>query len=196
VILEHGFTVAVPIAEAWQTMTDLEVVAPCLPGANLDRVDGDDYFGTIAVKIGAISARFAGSAHFVERDEKSHHAVLHADGRDQRGAGKATALITADLSDHDGATTVALLTDLKITGKVAQFGRGVLPDLSAKMIDQFAANLEATLAQGRASEARAKEPAAAQISTADLVSAAGPKRVVVAIAAFFALVLVVRRLLR
>jgi carbon monoxide dehydrogenase subunit G len=96
VILEHNFTVAIDIGEAWVTMTDLEAVAPCLPGANLDRVDGEEHFGTIAVKISAITTRFAGSARFVERDAVNHHAVLHADGRDQRGAGKATALITRD----------------------------------------------------------------------------------------------------
>ena len=195
-ILEHSFTVTVSIEEAWKTMTDLEAVAPCLPGANLDRVEGDDHFGTIAVKIGAISTKFVGSARFAERDAHTHHAVLHADGHDQRGAGKATALITADLSDHDGVTSVALVTDLKITGKVAQFGRGMLPDLSAKMIDQFASNLEVRLAEGSASSTRGEEPTAAEISTADIISAAGPIRLVVAVAAFIVAVFLIRRLRR
>ena len=195
-ILEHGFTVTVPIEEAWETMTDLQAVAPCLPGANLDRVDGDKHFGTITVKIGAISTKFAGSARFVERDGNTHYAVLHAEGRDQRGAGKATALITADLSDHDGATSVTLVTDLKITGKVAQFGRGVLPDLSAKMIDEFASNLEARLTHGSASATRSEETPTAEISATNVLSAAGPKRLITLFGGFIAAILIVRRLRR
>jgi hypothetical protein len=187
-ILEHTFTVAIGIDEAWATMTDLEAVAPCLPGANLDRVEGDDHFGTISVKIGAITTKFAGSAHFVERDAGAHHAVLHADGRDQRGAGKATALITADLSPIGDQTSVSLVTDLKIAGKVAQFGRGVLPDLSAKMIDEFASNLETRLELGTNAPPTSAEPAAAEIRTADVVSALGLNWALAALVAAFLII--------
>src|SRR5690606_29361624 len=120
---------------------DLERIAPCLPGAQLQEVDGDDYIGTVKVKVGPITAHYAGKARFVERDEAGRRAVLSADGRDKRGQGNASATITATLTPAGDRTEVRVVTDLSISGKVAQFGRGVLADVSAKLMDQFVANL-------------------------------------------------------
>lgn len=192
-ILEHSFEVGVPIEAAWETLTDLEVLAPCLPGAHLDSVGGEEHHGTFAVKLGAITAKFAGTARFVERDAFTHHAELHAEGRDQRGAGKARAAITADLSERGTSTRVRLVTDLRITGRVAQFGRGILPELSAKMIDQFATNLGARLEMGRdAPTAAAEVSAAAEFRASDVVSAVGPVRILKGLAAAAVVVWLIR----
>jgi uncharacterized protein len=157
--LKNDFHVSVPIDVAWAALTDLERVAPCMPGAELKAVEGDEYRGIVKVKVGPISAQYKGSARFVEKDEDRHRAVLLAEGRDTRGQGNASATVTAlATSDGDG-TTVSLVTDLTITGKVAQFGRSVMGDVSAKMLGEFADRLEASvLSQRPASESN--EPAA------------------------------------
>ena len=147
-ILEHTFEVPIPVEDAWRTFSDLEAVAPCLPGAKLDYVEGLEHHGTIDVKLGSITATFVGAARFVEQDERSKRAVLQAEGRDQRGAGQATATIAAEFKAHGESTTVEIVTDLKLSGKIAQFGRGVLPAVSTKMIDQFVDNLQQQLALG------------------------------------------------
>lgn len=144
--LQNSFHVAVPVAQAWGILTDVERVAPCLPGAQLDAVRGNDYDGSVRVKLGPISVRFRGTASFVELDEGGRRAVLSASGREVRGQGNASATVTVSLAeDADGGTRVSVLTDLTITGKVAQFGRGVLAEVSAKLIDTFAANLAETV---------------------------------------------------
>jgi carbon monoxide dehydrogenase subunit G len=141
--LTNEFRVGVPVAQAWSVLTDVERIAPCLPGAQLQEVEGDEYRGVVKVKVGPITAQYKGAARFVERDESSGRVVLRAEGRDTRGQGNATATITATLTPDGDGTAVSVVTDLTITGKVAQFGRGVLADVSAKLLDQFVASLEA-----------------------------------------------------
>jgi carbon monoxide dehydrogenase subunit G len=141
--LTNEFRVGVPMAQAWEVLTDVERIAPCMPGAELQEVEGDEYRGVLKVKVGPITAQYKGAASFVERDEAGRRAVLRAQGRDTRGAGNANATITATLSEDGDGTRVEVVTDLAITGKVAQFGRGVLADVSAKLLDQFAERLEA-----------------------------------------------------
>jgi carbon monoxide dehydrogenase subunit G len=144
--LSNSFEVDRPIEEAWAVLTDVERIAPCLPGAQLEEINGDEYLGIVKVKVGPITAQYKGVASFVEKDDANHKAVLKADGRDTRGAGNASALITADLQAVSATTTkVDVSTDLTVTGKVAQFGRGVMADVSAKLMDQFADNLGAML---------------------------------------------------
>jgi uncharacterized protein len=151
--LTNEFHVSVPIDVAWAVLTDLERVAPCMPGAELQEVEGDEYRGVVKVKVGPISAQYKGSARFIEKDDAHHQAVLLAEGRDTRGQGNASATVTARaISDNDG-TTVSIVTDLSITGKVAQFGRSVMGDVSAKMLGEFADRLEAdVMSQGSGSE--------------------------------------------
>lgn len=145
--LNNSFEVARPIDEAWAVLNDLERIAPCLPGARLTEVEGDDYRGFVKVKVGPIKAQFKGTANFLERNETDRKAVLSGKGRDTRGAGNASAVITAKLEPvSDSVTRVNVDTDMKITGKFAQFGRGVMADVSANMMDRFAENLAAMLA--------------------------------------------------
>jgi uncharacterized protein len=151
--LKNDFHVSVPIDVAWAVLTDLERVAPCMPGAELQEVEGDEYRGIVKVKVGPISAQYKGSARFVEKDDDQHRAVLLAEGRDTRGQGNASATVTAVATPENGGTTVSLVTELTITGKVAQFGRSVMGDISAKMLGEFADRLEAdVLSQGSGSE--------------------------------------------
>jgi hypothetical protein len=140
--LINEFTVNRPIEEAWPLITDLELIAPCLPGAELQEVEGDVYRGVVKVKLGAISSQFKGEAQFVERDDEAHTATINGSGRDTGGRGNASALITAKAESLSPTSTrVAVTTDLHITGKVAQFGRGIMGDVSAKLMAQFADNL-------------------------------------------------------
>ena len=151
--LNHTFTVNVPVAEAWNVLTNVERIAPCLPGAQLQEVEGETYRGVVKVKVGPIQAQFKGQASFVEKDDTNYKAVLKGEGRDTTGKGNASALITAQLTAVDaGSTRVDVNTDLSITGKVAQFGRGALADVSDKLLAQFSDNLNSLIAQ---------EPAAA-----------------------------------
>ena len=152
--LTNEFHVSVPIDVAWAVLTDLERVAPCMPGAELQEVEGDEYRGIVKVKVGPISAQYKGTARFVEKDDAHHRAVLLAEGRDTRGQGNASATVTASaVPDDDGGTTVSIVTDLSITGKVAQFGRSVMGDVSTKMLGEFADRLEAdVLSQGAVSQ--------------------------------------------
>ena len=143
--LTNTFRVAVPVDEAWTLLTDLERIAPCMPGAQLTEIEGDEYRGVVKVKVGPITAQYKGAAHFVDRDDAAHRAVLRAEGRETRGQGQAAATITAQLVPDGDGTEVSVLTDLVVTGKVAQFGRGVLADVSSKLLGQFAASLEAEM---------------------------------------------------
>lgn len=143
--LNNDFQVSVPIDVAWDTLTDVERIAPCMPGAELREVEGDEYRGVVKVKVGPITAEYRGKASFVEKDPGAHRAVLRAEGRETRGQGNAAATITAELRPEGSATAVSVLTDLAITGKVAQFGRGVLADVSAKLLGQFVESLETTV---------------------------------------------------
>lgn len=148
--LSNEFEVAAPLDQAWAVLTDLERIAPCLPGAQLQEVEGDEYRGIVKIKVGPITAQYKGVAKFVEKDDDAHRALLSANGRDTRGQGNASAAITAQLEARGDRTHVSVLTDLTITGKVAQFGRGVIGDVSAKLLDQFVKNLETTVLAGDA----------------------------------------------
>jgi hypothetical protein len=143
--LTNEFRVALPVDRAWSVLTDVERIAPCLPGAQLQEVEGDEYRGVVKVKVGPITAQYKGAARFLSKDEEAHVAVLRAEGREMRGQGNANATITATLTPDSDGTAVAINTDLQITGRVAQFGRGVLADVSAKLLDQFVADLEKTV---------------------------------------------------
>jgi uncharacterized protein len=143
--LTNDFRVAVPVERAWAVLTDVELIAPCLPGAQLQEIEGDEYRGVVKVKVGPITAQYKGKATFLTQDPEGHVAVLRAEGRETRGQGNANATITATLTPDEGGTAVSVVTDLTITGRVAQFGRGVLADVSAKLLDQFVENLEATV---------------------------------------------------
>jgi carbon monoxide dehydrogenase subunit G len=140
--LINEFTVNRPIEEAWPLITDLERIAPCLPGAELQEVEGETYRGVVKVKLGAINSQFKGEAHFVERDDENYRAVIKGAGRDTGGRGNASAEISAQAESLSPTSTrVAVTTDLHITGKVAQFGRGIMGDVSSKLMAQFADNL-------------------------------------------------------
>ena len=220
--LDHSFTVPVGVDEAWQALIDIERVAPCMPGAALDSVDGDEFTGTVKVKLGPINLTYKGKASFVEKDAGTHRAVIDARGRDARGNGTAAAKVTATLAGEGDVTRVAVHTDLDITGKPAQFGRGVMADVGSKLIGQFADNLAGELTTAPAEPAPgpaepapepavAAAPAEAQASTQppptrreaedvtpiNLISSAGPavaKRLApVALAVLVLLIAVSRR---
>jgi uncharacterized protein len=158
--LEHSFTVPVGIDDAWKVLLDIERVAPCMPGAALTTVDGDDFTGTVKVKVGPIALTYKGKASFVEKDEAAHRAVISAQGRDSRGNGTAAARVTATLAaEGDTSTKVDVQTDLDVTGKPAQFGRGVMVDVGNKLIGQFADCLAGKLSGTE--DAPSSEPAAA-----------------------------------
>lgn len=160
--LNHHFTVNVPVAEAWKILTNVELIAPCLPGAQLLEVEGDTYRGVVKVKVGPIQAQFTGQASFLERNDVDHKAVLKGEGRDTGGKGNASALITAQLTSISPTSTkVEVNTDLAVTGKVAQFGRGAMADISDKLLAQFSQNLN-TLISEIPSET-ATEPAAVEV---------------------------------
>lgn len=148
--LTNEFTVDVPVDEAWTVLTDVARIAPCMPGAQLQSVEGDDYRGVVKVKVGPVTAEYKGKATFVERDEAAHRAVLRAEGRETRGQGNASATITAQLEPTGTSTHVSVTTDLAISGRVAQFGRGVLADVSSKLLGQFVDSLESTVLGGTA----------------------------------------------
>jgi carbon monoxide dehydrogenase subunit G len=143
--IDNEFTVSAPIDRAWEVLTDLEGIAPCLPGAMLTGQDGDVYSGKVKIKVGPVTSEYAGTASFIEKDDAAHHAVIDAKGRDSRGAGNATAMITADLSADGDGTRVTVSTDLKITGKIAQFGSGMIQEVSKKLLGQFVTCLESKL---------------------------------------------------
>ena len=139
--LSNDFEGSAPIEKVWEVINDVELIAPCLPGAQLEEGGNDEYKGFVKVKVGPITAQYKGVAKFVEVDDSNHRVVIRGEGRDTRGAGNAAADITASLESVPEGTRVNVVTDLKITGKVAQFGRGVMADISKKLMGQFADNL-------------------------------------------------------
>lgn len=143
--LHNEFTVNVPPERAWEVLTDIPAIAPCLPGAELTGQDGDVYSGKIRVKVGPVKSEFTGTADFVVQDAEARHVEISAKGRDSRGAGNASATITADMSPDGEGTRVVIDTDLKVSGKVAQFGKGTMVDISEKLIGQFVECVEQTL---------------------------------------------------
>ena len=146
--ISDEFRVGVGIDEAWRVLLDIERIAPCMPGAQLQEVEGDEYRGIVKVKVGPISAQYKGVARIVEADESTHRMMIKAEGRDTRGQGNASATITAALSPDGDGTRVSIDTDLNVTGKVAQFGRGVMADVSSKLLGQFVTCLETNVLAG------------------------------------------------
>lgn len=222
-LITNEFTVNLPIDEAWPIICDVERIAPCLPGAELQEIEGATYRGVVKIKLGAITANFKGEAEFVERDDTAHRAKLAASGRDTGGRGNARADVTAEAESLSPTSTKCTVTaELNITGKVAQFGRGIMGDVSKKLMDQFSSNLNTMLDEERAGVAdaptpapapasdetpsdssepqssngvrRIEGPAAEPIDVANLAGAAVAKRAIPAVLAVIVLVLVIRRL--
>ena len=143
--IENDMHVAASIDEAWALLTDIPAIAPCLPGAKLTGQDGDTYEGQMKIKVGPVVAEYSGTATVVEMNEADRTVKLTASGRDKRGAGNASADIFASMVEAEGGTTVSIATDLKVAGKVAQFGRGAMADISKKLLGQFAECIEGKL---------------------------------------------------
>ena len=210
--LNNDFEVAAPVDLVWAVLTDVERIAPCLPGAQLLEIEGDEFRGVVKIKVGPITAQYKGAASFSESDDVEHRAVLRAEGRDTRGAGNAAADITAELEATDVGTKVTVTTDLTVTGKVAQFGRGVMADVSKKLMGQFAENLsdliaasgDETVVDAAADEAAVDVPVeetpavrvvdASEVEAIDLLGAAGApilKRLVPTLLAVVAVVVII-----
>jgi carbon monoxide dehydrogenase subunit G len=222
--LHHEFTVPVPVEDAWRVLLDIERVAPCMPGATVDDYDGKTVTGSVKVKVGPITLTYRGTAVFEEQDEAAHRMVLIASGKESRGQGTARARVTGTLSERDGGTAVSVETDLTVTGRPAQFGRGVMAEVGDKLVGRFADCLSERLeesgrpeeAPGGAEEApdRAAEPSRreefeplnapsvavrSEAEPIDLIRTAGvpvAKRLIVAVAAAVAAALVFLRLRR
>jgi uncharacterized protein len=172
--LVNEFTVNRPIDEAWAVITDVEKIAPCLPGAQLQEIEGDVYRGIVKIKLGSITPQFKGQASFIDRDDAAHTATLKAEGRDTGGRGNASAEIAAQAESLSPTSTrVVVTTDLHITGKVAQFGRGIIGDVSKKLMAQFAGNLN-TMLDAEPQATNGDTSAAAEPATADTPHAAAP----------------------
>lgn len=173
-LLTNEFVVPRPIDETWAVLTDIERIAPCLPGAQLTGVDGDEYQGKVKVKVGPMTAQFSGTAVFKEQDAAAHRAVIEAKGRDASGKGRASALVTAVLVAEGAATRVQVETDLNIAGPLAQMGRSTIADISTRLLTQFVENLEQQLTAQ--DSAAAVEPAAdvAAEPVADVPAAVEP----------------------
>ena len=165
--LNNEFRVAVPAATTWEVLTDVERVAPCLPGATLLSVDGDEFTGAVKVKVGPITVSYKGEAAFVEKDAAAQRVVLKANGKETRGNGNAAAVVTAQLKDEGDSTSVVITTDLTISGKAAQFGRGVLADVAGNLIAQFAKALEADMLGGAPAATQSVSAATQPIAAAE-----------------------------
>jgi carbon monoxide dehydrogenase subunit G len=171
--LEHSFTIPVPPEQAWQVLLDVERIAPCMPGATVDSVDGDVVKGRIKVKVGPVTMTYAGTARFVERDEQARAVTLEASGKETRGAGTASAIIRSTLRDEGGGqTNVVVHTTMSVTGRPAQFGRGVMAEVGGRIIEKFAANLAELLAGEGSPAAGAAAPEAASGPAASATTAA------------------------
>jgi carbon monoxide dehydrogenase subunit G len=178
--LSNTFTVNLPVEDTWKVLTDLERVAPCLPGAALLGVDGDAYRGAVKIKVGPVSAQYQGIARFLQKDDQAHRAVIRAEGKDVGGQGNAAATVTATLTQQGDGTKVDVRTELALSGRVAQFGRGVIADVSNKLLGQFVRRLEDEFAAGGATTPAEATPAAAakpvdlaDVEPLDLMSSMG-----------------------
>ena len=164
--------------DVWAAFNDVERIAPCLPGAQLTEIEGEEYRGVVKVKVGPVNAQYKGKATFTERDQDAMKVVILAEGRETRGQGNASATITATVEAlGDDRTKVGVTTDLKITGKVAQIGRNLIPDVSAKIMDQFAGNLESMLSDSSSDDASSESDASADDSEVRAVSSPEPEAV-------------------
>jgi uncharacterized protein len=211
--LENEFTVPAPVAQAWDVLLDVERVAPCLPGAAIESSEGDEHKGTMTIKVGPITTRYRGTVKIEEAEEQAHRAVLRAQARDSRGQGTASATITSTMEETDEGTRVRVETDMRVTGPVAQFGRGVMQDVSAKLMGQFADCLAEKMTAGEpaavpagapppgpageSAEAAARAPEPRAPEALDLGEASREavlKRAVPVVAALAALIVVLRLL--
>lgn len=183
--MSNEIEVNASVGDVWDAFNDVERIAPCLPGAQLTEIEGEEYLGVVKVKVGPVNAQYKGKATFVERDQDAMKVVILAEGRETRGQGNASANITATLEAlDDNRTKVGVTTDLKITGKVAQIGRNLIPDVSAKIMDQFADNLEAMLSastddsssgdDASAGDSGASAASRPEPEAVDLLEVAGP----------------------
>jgi carbon monoxide dehydrogenase subunit G len=176
--LENSFTVPVPVDQAWQVLQDVERIAPCMPGATLDTVDGNSFTGRVKVKVGPIMLTYSGKATFADKDEAAHAMTIEASGKETRGSGTAMATVQASMQADGDSTKVLLVTDLAVTGKPAQFGRGVMADVSGKLINQFAKCLGEEVQSGSSravgtDEASTSTPSAESTPTESAVSSVG-----------------------
>ncbi|HEY1822270.1 MAG TPA: SRPBCC family protein [Trebonia sp.] len=176
--LENTFTVPVAPEQAWDVLLDVERIAPCMPGASVLSVNGDEIEGQVKVKLGPLSLTYKGTAKFTDKDQANRVITIEATGKEARGAGTASATVQADLkpADGDGGTLVSIHTSLNVTGRPAQFGRSLLPEVSGKLIAQFAANLEAMITAdnaGAGSAAAAASGAPETPAEAAVAAAAG-----------------------
>jgi carbon monoxide dehydrogenase subunit G len=202
--LNHEFIVNVPVNDAWTILTDLERIAPCLPGAQLTEIEGDIYRGQVKIKVGPIVAQFKGQASFVTRDDLAHTASLKGGGRDTTGKGNASAIITAQLTSVTPTSTkCTVVTNLTISGKVAQFGRGALADVSDKLLAQFSENLNQLITSAPAtatttatavtvSSPEIRKIESAEVAPLDLLGTAGApilKRAIPVVVALIAVVI-------
>ncbi|MEV0404536.1 SRPBCC family protein [Actinoallomurus sp. NPDC050550] len=144
--LDHEFTVPVPVEQAWQVLLDVERIAPCMPGATLDAAEADEFTGRLKVRLGAMTITYRGAARIASRDDAAHTVTIEASGKEARGSGTATATVQATLHEDDGRARVAVHTKLNVTGRPAQFGRGILAEVGGKLISRFADNLATELA--------------------------------------------------
>src|SRR5246127_4879779 len=167
--IANQFTVSAPIERAWDVLSDLEQVIPLMPGAQLTGHEGDDYLGKVKVKVGPVTSEFSGKGRSANQDRSQHRAVIDARGKEARGTGNAAATVTAELHEDGDRTSVTVDTDLKIVGKLAQFGSGMLQQVSEKLLGQFVESLEAELA------ANSAETPATPASPAAAESASGPR---------------------
>jgi len=166
--LEHSFTIPVTPERAWQVLLDVEKVAPCMPGATVDSVEGDEVTGRVKVKVGPVALTYSGKARFTERDEQAKSIKLEASGKETRGAGTASATVHSWLADEGGQTRVTVHTSMNVTGRPAQFGRGVMADVGGRIIEKFATNLAAQLAAGGQEEAAVPADGTQQAPVEDL----------------------------
>ena len=168
--LENSFTIPTDIETAWKTILDVEKIAPCMPGATLESINGDEFSGNVKVKLGPVSMVYGGEARFTSKDHATHTAIIDGTGKESRGTGTATAHVAITLVAQSASVTrVDVTTELTITGKAAQFGRGVMQDVAGRLVNQFAGNLEQVIATGDGTAADGA-PAPAPIMTADSVN--------------------------
>ncbi|MGP2437856.1 SRPBCC family protein [Streptomyces sp. JW3] len=171
--LHHEFTVPVPVDDAWRALLDIERVAPCMPGATVDAFDGKTVTGSVKVKVGPVTLTYKGTAVFEEQDDAAHRMVLVAGGREARGQGTARATVTGTLSERDGGTAVSVRTDLTVTGRPAQFGRGVIAEVGDRIIGRFATNLSERLAAPEENTEEGTEEGAEETAGAPAAEPAG-----------------------
>ena len=164
--LTHRFSVPAQIDEAWNAFNNLEGLAPCFPGATITSIEGDEFTGSVKIKLGPVALLYNGSGRYVERNDADHRVVIEARGKDKRGNGTATAIVTASFAESGEQTDIEVLTDLAITGKPAQFGRGVISDVSDKLLDQFLACVSGRFTEGLGATDEAS-PSAALAADAD-----------------------------